>query len=175
LFLVFFRAGMIFGGGTVIMTVLLKELVDRRRAISRADFLTLYGLARIIPSGSMTAHAVALGHYFAGLPGSIVALAGVSLPVLVPTFVLTALYEAVRGHPWLDLLPVTLLPAAVALLAGAVISVGREVARPSLDLAIAVAAVVAVLVLRANPGVVLVLAGILGALALGDKPAGPAK
>ncbi len=174
LFLVFFRAGMAFGGGTVVMALLLKELVERRHAISRTHYLTLYGLARIIPSGSMTSLAVALGHYFAGFPGSVVTLAGVALPSLVPTVALTVLYDAVRESPWLQLLPVTLLPAAVALLAAAVITLSREVARPSLDLVIAVAALAGALILRLNPGLLLVLAGVIGALFLRDQETVPA-
>jgi chromate transporter len=161
---------MVFGGGATVTGVLLQDLVDRRRAISRSEFLTLYGLARLIPSGTTTALAVGLGYLFGGFPGSVVALAGTALPALVPTIALTILYEAVRGSPWLDLVPVTLLPAAVALLAGAVLSLGREVARPSLDLAIAVVAVAAALVLRWNPGLILVLSGLFGALLLrGDE------
>ena len=41
--------------------------------------------------------------------------------------VLIVLYDAFRGSPVFDLLPVTLLPAAVALIAGAVVSLAREV------------------------------------------------
>ena len=44
------------------MAGLLRELVDRRQAISRADFLTLYGLSRILPSGTTTSLAVGLGY-----------------------------------------------------------------------------------------------------------------
>jgi len=166
LFLLFFRAGLSFGGGVAVMAVLLKELVERRRAVTRGEFLTLYGLARIVPAGSINSMAVGFGYLFHGLLGSVVALAGLALPALVPTIVLVALYDAVRGSPWLDLLPVTLLPAAVGLLAGAVLSLGKEVARPSLDLVIAVVAVVAALALRINPGLVLVLSGVVGAALL---------
>ena len=171
LFLLFFRAGLTFGGGVVVMAVLLKELVDRRRAVTRGEFLTLYGLARIVPAGSINAMAVGFGHLFHGLLGAVVALAGLALPALIPTIALVALYDALRGNPWLDLVSVTLLPAAVALLVGGVLSLGKEVARPSLDLAIAVAAVVAALLLRVNPGLVLVLGGVVGAVLLRHEEA----
>jgi chromate transporter len=139
--------------------------------VSRSEFLTLYGLARIVPAGSINSMAVGFGYLFHGLLGALVALAGLALPALVPTILLVVLYDRVRGSPWLDLLPVTLLPAAVAMLAGAVLSLGKEVARPSLDLVIAVAAVVAALVLRVNPGLVLVLSGVVGAVLLRHEDA----
>src|SRR3954468_18809559 len=128
LFVLFLRAGLVFGGGITIMAVLQEELVRRRRAVSRTEFLTLYGLARIVPSGTITALAVGFGYLFGGFPGTVVALAGVALPARVPTIALTVLYASARGSPWFDVVVATLLPAAVALLAGAVLSIGREVA-----------------------------------------------
>ena len=171
LFLLFFRAGLVFGGGITIMGVLQQELVTRRRAVTRSEFLTLYGLARIVPSGTITALAVGFGYLFGGFPGTVCALAGLVLPALAPTIALTILYDVARGSSWFDLLPVTLLPAAVALLAGAVVSLGREVARPSLDLAIAAGAVIGALALRLNPAALLVLGGLLGALLLRGEEA----
>src|SRR5438105_6970129 len=147
------------------MAVLSQELVDRRRAMTRGEFLTLYALARIVPSGTMTALAVAIGYRFAGLVGTVVALAGVALPGLAPTLVLIVLYDVVRGSPLFDLLPVTLLPGAVALIAGAVLSLAREVTRP-LELALAAGALVGALLLRIDPGILIVLGGVLGAIFL---------
>ena len=163
---------MLFGGGLVVMSELIRELVERRRALSRRHFLTLYGLARLLPSGTTTALAVGLGHLFGGLPGTLVALAGVALPSFVPTVGLTALYDVVRDSPWLGLVSVTLLPAAVALLAGAVLTLGREIARPTLEPVLAVVALVGALLLGINPGLLLVLGGVAGALLLrGEEPA----
>jgi chromate transporter len=166
LFRLFLRAGLIFGGGLAVTAVLLQDLVDRRRAITRAYFLALYGLARLLPSGTTTALAVGLGHRLAGFPGTVAALLGVALPSLVPTIILTALYDAVRDSPWLALLPVTLLPAAVALLFSAVLTIGREVERRSIEPLLAVAAFAGALLLGINPGLLLLAGGALGALLL---------
>jgi chromate transporter len=174
LFVLFLRAGMIFGGGLACTAVLLQDLVERRKAITRSHFLALYGLARLIPSGTTTALAVGLGQLFGGVPGTVVALLGIALPSLIPTVALTVFYESVRGSPWLDLLPVTLLPAAVALLASAVLSLGKEVARPTLEPVFAVVAFAGALALGINPGVLLVLGGLLGALLLRGREGGAA-
>ena len=165
LFLLFLRAGMNFGGGLAIMAILSKELVDRRRAMSRGEFLTLYALARIVPAGTMSGMAVAIGYRFGGLLGTLAALAGVALPGLLPTLALVVLYDAFRGSPAFDLLPATLLPAAVALIGGAVISLAREVARP-VEIALAAGALVGALVFRLDPAVLIVLGGAVGAFLL---------
>jgi len=77
LFGIFFKAGLAFGGGLGILAVLEQELVTRRRAVGREEFLRLYGLGRIVPSGTMTALAVAYGYRFAGLAGTVISLAAV--------------------------------------------------------------------------------------------------
>jgi chromate transporter len=166
LFWLFLRAGLNFGGGLAITGLLSAELVDRRRLLTRPQFLTLYGLARILPGGTLTAHAIGLGYRFGGLLGSVVALAGVSLPVLVPAIGLAALYEQLRGSSLLDLVPVTLLPAGVALLFGAVIGLAKDVAKPSLDLVIAVVGLIGALVFNVHPGILLMLGGVVGAIFL---------
>ena len=172
LFWLFLRAGLNFGGGLAITGLLSEELVERRRLLSRPQFLTLYGLARIIPGGTLTAHAIGLGYRFGGLKGSVVALAGVSLPVLVPAIGLAALYGYLRGSALLELAPLTLLPAGVALLFGAVIQMGKDVARPSLELVIALAGLTGALVFGVHPGILLMVGGVVGAIFLrGEKGA----
>ena len=67
LFVLFFRVGMSFGAGTGMTAVLQKELVQTRKAIARDEFMMLYGLARIVPAGTMTALAVAMPWRGAGV------------------------------------------------------------------------------------------------------------
>jgi chromate transporter len=92
LFLIFLKAGLAFGGGLGILAVLEDELVSKRRAVTREEFLTIYGVGRIVPSGTMTALAVAYGYKFGGMPGTVIALLALSLPVFVLTIVLTIAY-----------------------------------------------------------------------------------
>lgn len=74
LFSIFFKAGLAFGGGLGILAVLENELVTRRQAVKADEFLALYGLGCIVPSGTVTALAVAYGYQFGGLVGTVVAL-----------------------------------------------------------------------------------------------------
>jgi chromate transporter len=165
LFLIFLRGGMSFGGGPGIMAALERELVDRRRVVTRSDFLATYALGRIVPSGTMTAMAVAYGHRFAGWRGTLVALAGLVLPALTLTILLTVTCAALAGGPVLALLSATLLPAALAFIVVAALKFGKEVFRPSLDLVLALAAFAGALVFKLHPSVILVSAGLVGALA----------
>ncbi|TAK35407.1 MAG: chromate transporter [Chloroflexota bacterium] len=165
LFWIFLKAGLSFGGGLGILAVLEDELVTRRRAVTREDFLALYGLGRIVPSGTMTALAVAYGYRFGGLPGTVITLTALVLPAFVITVVLTAAFVYLKDSPFLSLLPVTILPAALAFIVVAALKLGRDVFRPSLDLVLAATAFLGALLLGINPALLLIAGGVAGIIA----------
>jgi chromate transporter len=170
LFGIFLKAGLAFGGGLGILAVLEQELVTRRQAIDREEFLRLYGLGRVVPSGTMTALAVAYGYRFAGLIGTVIALCGLVLPALVLTVALTAAYGLLQQHRWLlELLPVTILPAALAFIVVAALRLGRDVFRPSRELLLASGAFLGAAVFHLNPVVLLLAGGVAGMLLFGRK------
>ena len=47
LFSIFLRAGLAFGGGLGILAVMEQELVNTRRAVTKNEFLTIYGIGRM--------------------------------------------------------------------------------------------------------------------------------
>src|ERR1700730_7163356 len=166
LFLIFLRAGLAFGGGLGILAVLEDELVDKRRAVTKEEFLTIYGIGRIVPSGTMTALAIAYGYTFGGLSGTVIALTALTLPVFVLTIALTIAYHYLRNSRVFDLLPVTIMPAALALIVVAALKLGKDIFRPSRELVIACAAFALALFLRLNPALILLVGGALGAFVL---------
>jgi chromate transporter len=168
LFLIFLKAGLAFGGGLGILSVLEDELVSKRRVVSREEFLTIYGIGRIVPSGTMTALAVAYGYKFGGMLGTVVALSALALPAFVLTVTLTIAYHFLRASRLFGLLPVTIMPAALALIVVAALKLGKDVFRPSLELVIAGVAFACALFLQLNPALLLLAGGIIGALVLRD-------
>ena len=175
LFSIFLRAGLAFGGGLGILAVLEQELVNKRRAVTTDEFLTIYGIGRIVPSGTMTALAVAYGYKFGGLWDTVIALAALSLPVFVLTIALTIAYHYLRSSRLFDLLPITIMPAALALIAVAALKLGKDVFRPSRELIVAGVAFALALFLRLNPALILLAGGVLGAFALQKVEEGKSK
>ena len=166
LFSIFLRAGLAFGGGLGILAVLEQELVNKRRAVTTDEFLTIYGIGRIFPSGTMTALAVAYGYKFGGLWGTVIALAALSLPAFVLSIALTIAYHYFRSSRLFDLLSITIMPAALALIAVAALQLGKDVFRPSRELIVAGLAFALALFLRLNSALILLAGGVLGAFAL---------
>ena len=164
LFSIFLKAGLAFGGGLGILAVLEEELVSRRRALSREDFLTYYGIGRIVPSGTMTALAVAYGYRLGGVWGTVIALTAMVIPAFVITVLLTMLYEVFKKTNFLAWLEVSVLPAALAMILAAAFKLGKDIFRPSVEIILAAAAFASVLFFDLNPALVLIAGGLLGIL-----------
>jgi chromate transporter len=152
----FVKVGLSFGAGTGMSAVLQDELVRKRQAMPRGEFMALFGLARLVPSGSTTALAVAVGYRYQGWPGTFVALAAMILPGLT----------LLSGSRAFRLINLTLTPAALAVVVVAAWSLGREYVSPSLELVLVVAAAAAVVLFDVNPSLVLLAGGAIGALAM---------
>lgn len=165
LFVIFCNAGLAFGGGPGILAALEQELVCKRKAVSREKLLTTYSLGRLVPTGTMTAVAVAVGHQFRGWPGGLVAVFALVLPSTVVILLLTAAYGSLRDGPALRLLSATLLPAALAFILAAAFRFGKDLLRPCGELVIAVAAFVAAVVIGWHPFLILLGGGLIGLLA----------
>lgn len=164
LFGVFLTAGLTFGGGLSIVAVLERDLVRDRQAISRDEFLTLYAMARVVPTGTQTALAVLLGKHVAGVAGSVAAAAGLLTPVFVTSILLAFTFTRLEAGTALDILPVTVLPAALALIAVGAIGLTRDVIGCNRETGLALAAFLAAAVVGMSPGIVLVLGGLMGLL-----------
>ena len=164
LFWIFLKAGLAFGGGLGILAVMEDELVTRRKAISREDFLTYYGIGRIVPSGTMTALAVAFSYRLGGFWGTVIALTAMVIPAFVITILLTMLYQVFKNSNFLAWLEVSVLPAALALILAAAYKLGKDVFRPSVELLLAATAFTAVFFFKINPALALIAGGLLGIL-----------
>jgi chromate transporter len=166
LFVIFFRAGLAFGGGLGILAVLEDEFVAKRKAFTHDEFLAMYGIGRIVPSGTMTALAVAFGQRFGGFLGTVVALSGLVLPALILTILLTLAYQFVQGTGAFTAVEVTILPAALAFIVVAAFRLGKEILRLSPELLLAAGAFVGLFFFKINPALLLLAGGLAGAIVL---------
>jgi chromate transporter len=132
--------------------------------------MALFGLARLVPSGSMTALAVAIGYRYQGFLGTVIVLAAMILPSFTITLLLTIAYTALAQTSALRVINLTLIPAALAIVVVAAWSLGREYFRPSFELVLIVAGAASVLLFGANPSLVLLAGGAAGAILLREPP-----
>jgi chromate transporter len=171
LFVIFLKLGLSFGAGTAMSALLQEELVRKRQVIARAEFMVLFGLARLVPSGSTTALAIAIGYRYRGLAGTAVVLLAMILPGFILIVALTFAYTLIAGSAALSVVNLTLMPAALAIVAVSSYRLASEFLRPSLELVLAVGAGLGVLVFGFNPSVMLLVGGVVGAIALRQSDA----
>ena len=175
LFGIFFKAGCGFGGGLGVLALLQEQLVTLRRILPDKELMTLWSIGRLMPSGTMTAVAVAVGYRLCGFIGTVVALIAMIVPGFICVVVLTIAYGYLAHGAVLEYIDATLLPAALGIVWISAIRLGRPLFRVSLDIVFAIVACLLLLITHMNPAVMLVIGGFAGAVLLRGKPEEEAK
>ncbi|MDO5623112.1 MAG: chromate transporter [Pseudomonadota bacterium] len=149
-----------FGG---VMAVAQRELVERKRWLTREQFVEEWAVAQIMPGPNVVNLCMMLGDRFFGLRGALAALAGMLALPTVLVLALALLYASVAQHP----LAQGALRGMGAVAAGLVLATGIKLAGalrtspmgvPACTL-LAAAAFVAIAWLRWPLGWVLLLVG----------------
>ena len=151
-----------FGGPVAHIGYFRDEYVTRRRWIGEEQFGELVALSSLLPGPSSSQVGIAIGVHRAGKLGGLAAWLGFTLPSALALTALAIWARAadLENAGWVQGLEL----AAAAVVATAVIGMGRTLARGSLRLAIAAVAAAAALLVPGSAGQV---ATILGAGALG--------
>lgn len=151
-----------FGGPAGQIAIMHTELVDRKRWISEPLFLHALNFCMLLPGPEAQQLATYLGWRLHGARGGIVAGALFVLPAVVILWALSWLYMSLGHVEWVAAIFYGLQPAVMAIVAAAVLRVGRKALRNSVMWGLAVAAFVALFVFKAPFAAVMLGAGILG-------------
>ena len=79
-----------FGG---VLTIIQREMVDKRRWLSPQEFTEDWAVSQILPGGNVVNLCIILGNRYFGWRGALAALAGILLPPLVIVLLLATLYN----------------------------------------------------------------------------------
>lgn len=85
-----------FGG---VLAVVQRELVEKKRWMTREEFVEEWAVAQIMPGPNVVNISLMIGHRYFGLPGAMAALAGMLTVPLVVVLVLALVYAQFAGHP----------------------------------------------------------------------------
>ncbi|HRF47473.1 MAG TPA: chromate efflux transporter [Anaerolineales bacterium] len=126
----FLRLGLTsFGGPAAHIALMRAELVERRRWISEADFLELLGAANLIPGPNSTELAMHLGYRRAGWGGLIAAGIGFIVPAMLIVLGFAWAYVAYGATPPARALLYGIQPVVIAIVAQALLGLGRAALR----------------------------------------------
>jgi chromate transporter len=114
-----------YGGAAGHVAMMRRELVDRRKWISEQDFLDLFGIMNLIPGPSSTETVIALGYWRAGWPALILAGVLFILPAMLMILALSWAYVRYGTLPAAQWILYGINPMVIAIIADALLSLGR--------------------------------------------------
>ena len=166
---VFFKMGCIaFGGPAAHIAMMEEEVVNKRKWMSRQHFLDLIGVTNLIPGPNSTEMTMHCGHERAGVPGLFVAGVSFIFPAVLITGFFAWLYTTYGSLPNVEPFVYGIKPAVLAIIAGAVLKLGKK-ALKGWELGVLGLLVVTASLLGFNEVTVLLVAGVLGAIYFTSK------
>jgi chromate transporter len=123
-----------FGGPAAHIVLIDRECVERRRWMTRQQFLDVLGVANLIPGPTSTELAMHVGRLRAGWPGLLVAGVAFILPAALMIGVLAAVYVRAGDIPVARAVSAAVQPVVIVMVLQAVVPLGRGAVR-SLPLA----------------------------------------
>ena len=140
----FLRLGAVsFGGPAAHVALMEEEIVRRRRWLTREAFLDLLSAANLIPGPNSTELAIHIGFVRAGWPGLLVAGACFILPAALIVGALAWGYVRYGALPAITGILAGVKPVVIAVVAHAILQLGRGVLTSRAAIAIGAACVVA--------------------------------
>lgn len=159
-----------FGGPFSLLAIMEKEL-DRRGWLTPEEFAQSVAIGTITPGPIFFAAAVFVGYRLSGLAGAAVCGACTLFPSFVLVVVMAALYVQTEQNAWIVAVSRGLAAGVVGLFVSVVLRTGRSVVH-GWQAALTVTAIfLALAVLKIDPVVLIVAAGLGGACLLRPAPA----
>lgn len=125
LFITFLKIGAFtFGGGWAMISIIEKEIVEKRRWLNREEFFDLLAVAQSIPGILAVNMAVAVGDKLSGRKGSLCAALGTILPsfFIILTIAIFLTPDVIKSNETVNRIFMGIRPAVVALIIAPVIS-----------------------------------------------------
>ena len=115
-----------FGGPTVHIAMMQKEVVDKRQWMDHQHFLDLVGATNLIPGPNSTEMAIHIGHERAGWKGLLVAGCCFIFPAVIITGLIAWLYQRYGQLPAISPFIYGIKPAVIPIILAAVFPLGKK-------------------------------------------------
>lgn len=168
LFLTFFKIGAFtFGGGWAMISIIEKEIVDRRHWIEKGEFLDLLAVAQSLPGILAVNISVAVGDKLRGMKGSLASAFGTILPsfIIILCIAIFLTPDLIKENETLSAIFKGVRPAVVALIVAPVITTARSAGINWRTVIIPVAVALLIwsrLPFISNPILYIIIGGVLG-------------
>jgi len=126
LFFIFAKIGLFtLGGGYAMLSLMERELVDKRHWLERAEFLDLVAVAQAAPGILAVNMAIFVGYKLSRVRGAMAAALGAVLPSFVVILLLALFFKNYQDNQWVQRAFSGVRPAVAALIAVPVFRLGH--------------------------------------------------
>jgi chromate transporter len=151
-----------FGGPAGQIAIMQTELVEKKRWISQARFLHALNFCMFLPGPEAQQLAIYVGWLLHRTWGGIVAGSLFVIPSMFVLWALSFVYAAHGNVPWIAAIFYGLKPAVTAIVAFAVIRIGKKALKNSVMWSIAAAAFIGIFFFKVPFPVIVLAAGVIG-------------
>lgn len=172
LFKTFFLIGAFtFGGGSAMISIMEKEIVQKRKWMTIDEFLDLIALAQASPGAIAVNSSIIIGYKLKGLAGAIVSATAAVLPSFMIMIGIAAFFRQVREYKFIEDMFMGIRPVIVALMASSVLSLATQSSFKVRHYLVLIIVVLLIAFLDVSPILILIVGGFgyLLARVIGDK------
>ncbi|MDR1054698.1 MAG: chromate transporter [Prevotellaceae bacterium] len=166
LFTSFFKIGLFgFGGGYAMLSLIRDEVVDKHQWVNSAEFTDIVAISQMTPGPIAINSATYIGYTATGgVLGSVVATVAVSLPpIIIMLLVCKFFFKFRNNNKYIDYVFSGLKPAVTGLIAAAaILLVNSDTFIDYKSITLFIAAFIAGYKFKADPILLIVLAGVAG-------------
>ncbi len=162
-FLYWLKLGFIsFGGPTGQIAIMHKDMVEKRKWIDEDHFLQALNFCMLLPGPEAQQLAIYIGWLLHGTPGGIVAGVFFVLPSIFILWGLSWLYAAYGNVPAVEAFFYGLKPAVAAIVAEAVIRIGKRSLKNEVLISLAALSFIGIYFLHVPFPAIVIIAGLIG-------------
>ena len=167
IFTSFVRVGLFtFGGGYAALRLIQTEIILNKAWLTMEQFLDVVAVAEVTPGPIALNAATFIGYKLAGILGSLAGTTGVIFFPVIIVLILTYFVNKLKDNKKMKAIKTILKAAVMGLIASAAVSMGAAALGSALSIGIFVAAFsVVMLIKKADPITILLVTGIIGAIA----------
>ncbi len=162
-FSIFFRIGLFtIGGGYAMVPLIQNEIVDKKKWISKDDFIDLLAIAQSAPGVFAVNIAIFIGYKLRKLKGAVVMTLGTVLPSFLIILAIALFFEQFKDIPLVENIFKGIRPAVVALIAVPTFTMAKTIKINRYTIWIPIISALLIWMLGVSPIYIIIASGTLG-------------
>lgn len=171
IFLVFLKIGAFtFGGGLAMVSIVKRELVEKRKWVSPQEFVDIIAVSMSYPGAIIINTSINMGYRMMGIPGSIAAVLGASLPSFLIIIIIAAFFLEFQSLPKVESIFSGIRPAVGAFIAVAIFKIGGPLFKSKKNIVLIALFLFLSLVYDFHPILIIILGGLAGLIFYKEIP-----